>query len=101
MIIILCFFSRVIRYIQFVDMDFFGNFVLIVKKQIFYRINLIFVVRFIFQVDIFEFIGFGVKILIVIVIDVDSGINFILIYNFIVNFIGGFYIDFNIGKYVI
>lgn len=41
------------------------------------------------------------KILIVIVIDVDSGINFVLIYNFIVNFIGGFYIDFNIGKYVI
>lgn len=41
------------------------------------------------------------KILIVIVIDVDSGINFVLIYNFIVNFIGGFYIDFNIGNYVI
>lgn len=41
------------------------------------------------------------KILIVIVIDVDSGINFVLIYNFIINFIGGFYIDFNIGKYVI
>lgn len=44
---ILCSLNRVTRYIQLVDMDFFGNFALIVKKQISYRTNLTFVVRFI------------------------------------------------------
>lgn len=33
---ILCSLNRVTRYIQLVDMDFFGNFALIVKKQISY-----------------------------------------------------------------
>lgn len=44
---ILCSLNRVTRYIQLVDMDFFVNFALIVKKQISYRTNLTFVVRFI------------------------------------------------------
>lgn len=36
---ILCSLNRVTRYIQLVDMDFLGNFALIVKKQISYRTN--------------------------------------------------------------
>lgn len=98
---ILCSLNRVTRYIQLVDMDFFVNFALIVKKQISYRTNLTFVVRFISQADIPEFTGSGVKILTVTATDADSGINSVLTYNLIVNPTGGFYIDPNTGKHAI
>lgn len=98
---ILCSLNRVTRYIQLVDMDFLGNFALIVKKQISYRTNLTFVVRFISQADIPEFTGSGVKILTVTATDADSGINSVLTYNLIVNPTGGFYIDPNTGKHAI